>query len=71
MTWQAYVTQSRLQRAAALLAGSDSTVLDVATAVGFEHPSSFTRAFRRWIDQTPSEYQARARRDPTADVRHR
>ena len=61
MTWQAYVTQSRLQRAAALLASSGATVLDVATAVGFEHPSSFTRAFRRWIGETPSRYQARTR----------
>ena len=61
MSWQSYVVQSRLQRAAAHLAGTDATVLEVANAVGFEHPSSFTRAFRRWIGETPSAYQRRVR----------
>lgn len=61
MPWQSYVVQSRLQRAAAQLAATDATVLDVANAVGFENPSSFARAFRRWIGETPSAYQRRVR----------
>jgi transcriptional regulator GlxA family with amidase domain len=62
MPWQSYVVQSRLQRAAGRLAGTDDSVLAVATAVGFENPSSFARAFRRWMGETPSAYQQRARR---------
>lgn len=61
MSWQGYVVQSRLQRAAALLAERDVTVLEAAVAVGFENGSSFARAFRARLGETPSEYQRRVR----------
>jgi AraC-like DNA-binding protein len=61
MSWQAYVVQSRLQRAAALLAERDVSVLEAAVAVGFENGSSFARAFRARLGETPSEYQRRVR----------
>jgi transcriptional regulator GlxA family with amidase domain len=61
LSWQAYVVQSRLQRAAALLAERHVTVLEAAVAVGFENGSSFARAFRARLGETPSEYQRRVR----------
>jgi transcriptional regulator GlxA family with amidase domain len=61
MSWQAYVVQSRLQRAASLLAERDVTVLEAAVAVGFDNGSSFARAFRARLGETPSEYQQRVR----------
>ena len=45
----------------ALLADGDDTVLEVATAVGYESQSSFARAFRRWMGESPSDYRQRVR----------
>lgn len=59
MTWRRYLLESRLLRAMALLAGPDPTVLAVATAVGFESASGFTRAFRRYCGVSPHAYRRR------------
>ena len=61
MTWQAYVAESRLLRAATLLAEGDGSVLDAASAVGYESQSSFAWAFRRWMGESPSAYRERMR----------
>lgn len=60
MTWRAYTRQSRLLRAMALLAEHDRSVIDVATAVGFDSASAFTRAFARQTGESPSAYRKRA-----------
>jgi len=44
----------------ALLTEPSWTVLDVATRVGFESVSAFTRAFVRYVGQPPSVYRRRA-----------
>jgi transcriptional regulator GlxA family with amidase domain len=46
----------RLQRAVDLLAGSTSTVADVAYAVGFNSLSCFGKCFRERFDCPPSEH---------------
>jgi AraC-like DNA-binding protein/quercetin dioxygenase-like cupin family protein len=58
MTWRQYLFESRLLRSMALLAEPGPTILDVATAVGFEG-SSFARAFARHTGETPSAYRRR------------
>ncbi|UGQ13246.1 helix-turn-helix domain-containing protein [Yinghuangia sp. ASG 101] len=35
----------------------DDTVLGVATAVGFDSASAFSRAFRAYSGQTPAEFR--------------
>lgn len=50
----------RMQHAAALLATSDLTVMQVAAKVGFENPSHFARAFRHWHGVAPRAFRARA-----------
>jgi AraC-like DNA-binding protein len=60
MTWRQYVLESRLLRAMARLAEPGPTVLDVATSVGFDSVSAFTRAFRRYCGETPTAYRRRA-----------
>jgi AraC-like DNA-binding protein len=60
MTWRQYLLESRLLRAMARLAEPSPTVLDVATSVGFDSVSAFTRAFRRYCGETPSAYRRRA-----------
>lgn len=68
MTWRTYLLQSRLLRAMTLLAdgtggpGGSRTILDVATAVGFDSPSAFTRAFQGLTGERPSAYRARVSR---------
>jgi transcriptional regulator GlxA family with amidase domain len=64
MTWRRYLLHSRLLRAMALLAESGPSVLDVATFVGFESVSSFTRAFGRYCGETPSSYRVRVTSPP-------
>lgn len=57
MTWRAYTRQARLMQAAALLADPQLSVLQVATRVGFDSASSFTRAFRSAWGRPPSAYR--------------
>jgi transcriptional regulator GlxA family with amidase domain len=57
MSWRTYLLRLRLLRAMALLAETSSTVLDVATKVGFDDPSAFARAFSTYTGQTPSAYR--------------
>ncbi len=48
----------RLQRAAALLLGSEARIIDIAVASGFGSHEAFTRAFRRRFGKSPSQYRA-------------
>lgn len=59
MNWHTYLTRSRLLRAMVLLTDDGPTVLRVATAVGFESHSAFTRAFTAYTGQTPTAYRRR------------
>jgi AraC-like DNA-binding protein len=49
--------EHRMQRAAYLLATSDMSVKEIANAVGYEHTSSFTRAFERRFGRGPRSYR--------------
>lgn len=64
MTWRQYTQQARLMRAAALLTDHELSVLQVATRVGFDSASSFTRAFRGAWGRSPSAYRRHAGHDP-------
>jgi transcriptional regulator GlxA family with amidase domain len=62
MTWREYQLENRLLRAMAILAESGTTILDVATLVGFDSVSAFTRAFARYSGETPTAYRRRVTR---------
>lgn len=49
----------RQRRAIDLLKDPTQSVVSIAHALGYEDPASFTRAFRRWYETTPTEYRAR------------
>ncbi|MFC1437692.1 helix-turn-helix transcriptional regulator [Streptacidiphilus sp. N1-10] len=57
MTWRQYLLHSRLLHAMTLLVRQDSTVLAVATAVGFDSASAFSRAFHAYTGQTPTAFR--------------
>ena len=64
MTWRQYLLQSKLLRATALLTEPRRTVTDVATAVGFNSVSAFTRAFKKLTTETPTAYPPRVTYTP-------
>jgi len=68
MTWRQYVLQSRLLRAMALLTEPSRTVIDVATEIGFDSVSAFTRAFVRLTSETPTSYRRRVTSEPPPGV---
>jgi AraC-like DNA-binding protein len=55
-----WLIDQRLQKAAYLLANSYLSVKEVAGAAGYEHVSSFIRAFERRYVLTPTRYRERA-----------
>jgi AraC-like DNA-binding protein len=62
-----YLTQWRMQLAAAGLRDTDSKVVDVALDVGYESEAAFSRAFRRAVGQSPGAWRrARRARPPRA-----
>lgn len=51
------LAEQRLQRAAHLLAHSNLRIKEIAYAAGYEHASSFIRAFERRFAQAPRCYR--------------
>jgi AraC-like DNA-binding protein len=54
-----YLTQRRMQLAAALLHGSDAALAEVARRVGYESEFAFNRAFKRHHEVPPGVYRQR------------
>jgi len=53
-----YIQVMRLRRASYRLAFSpERRIIDIAIEAGFENPESFTRAFKRYIGQSPSQFR--------------
>ncbi|QOC23908.1 response regulator [Wenzhouxiangella sp. AB-CW3] len=52
-----FIRDFRLRRAAEMLRQTDSSISEIAFAVGFRRQSAFTRAFRSHFNCTPSEYR--------------
>jgi AraC-like DNA-binding protein len=51
------LVEHRLQHAAQLLADSDLSIKEISHRVGYEHHSSFVRAFQRRFAQAPKHYR--------------
>ena len=52
-----FVNQARVEAAKAMLQESQSSVLDIALATGFNARSSFYKAFKHFTEMTPSQYR--------------
>ena len=51
------LTEQRMQQATDLLVHTNMSIKEIASAIGYEHTSSFTRAFERRFRQAPSCYR--------------
>lgn len=52
-----YVTRNRLEYAAKLLFHTNDTVTEIATRVGYDNLSSFSKAFKKRFDISPADYR--------------
>jgi AraC-like DNA-binding protein len=52
-----YLTTWRMQKAATLLQKGDNKVVDVAKSVGYDSGATFSKAFKRVVHVTPSEFR--------------
>jgi len=56
LSTSAFIRSQRLKQALHLLKTSDSTINEIAYAVGFNTPSYFMKCFKETFKKTPSEY---------------
>jgi AraC-like DNA-binding protein len=55
----AYLLTRRLERAAALLRGTDRSVIEICLSVGLQGVGSFTTSFTRTYGMSPTAYRAK------------
>jgi AraC-type DNA-binding domain-containing proteins len=65
----AFIRHIRLEEACALLESTDKTVSQIASLVGFEDPSYFTRAFTEALGSSPTSFRTRQERLPRDTAR--
>jgi two-component system response regulator YesN len=63
-----WLIKFRMQKAAYLLANSYLSVKEIARAVGYEHVSSFIRAFEHKYLLTPTRFRERADADADTSI---
>jgi len=56
-----FVLEQRFRRAQHFLRTSDMTILEVSVRTGFADQGHFTKAFRRFVGVTPTEYRVQSR----------
>lgn len=56
-SFQQLLDEVRQERACWLLEHTDTTVEEIAHALGYEDASNFSRTFKRWCGKTPREYK--------------
>ncbi|MBV1866895.1 MAG: AraC family transcriptional regulator [Marinosulfonomonas sp.] len=57
VSFQGLLNQTRRRLAEGLLVQSDHSIAEIAFLTGFSEQSSFSRAFRGWLDQTPASFR--------------
>ena len=57
LCYRELVEQIRMEQACIFLDSSDLNLAELAQALGYTDPSSFSRAFRRWKSISPRDYR--------------
>ncbi|AWM85474.1 AraC family transcriptional regulator [Microvirga sp. 17 mud 1-3] len=58
LAFRQVANEIRFQIACELLENTNMALSQIATVLRYSEPSAFTRAFRRWSEQTPSAWRA-------------
>lgn len=58
-TWRGVVDRVRMDRSRDLLRNSMRPIAAIAYEVGYSDPAHFTRAFKRWTEESPAAYRRR------------
>jgi AraC-like DNA-binding protein len=56
-TYQNIVDEARLEQAMHLLQNTRISIEEIAHQLGYNDPSNFGRAFRRWLDMSPRTFR--------------
>lgn len=59
-TYQLLLNEARRTLSIKLLRETNEPVSAIAYEIGFEHPSHFGRAFKKWTGQSPSDFRAQS-----------
>lgn len=63
-SYREVVDAARRERAIAMLLETDLSLVQIAVALGYQEHSGFTRAFKRWVGVSPSEFRSICGRSP-------
>jgi len=67
LSFRQVANEVRFEIACELLANTDMALGQIAATLKYSEPSAFTRAFRRWCGQSPSEWRASRRPDDRSE----
>ena len=56
-SYQDLLADARKTRATTLLRGSDASIEQIATALGYADAANFARAFQKWTGKSPSSFR--------------
>ena len=62
-SYQTIVDESRRQLAEDLLLNTEYALIEIAYMTGFSEQSAFTRAFKRWLGQTPLHFRTQPQKE--------
>jgi AraC-like DNA-binding protein len=66
LSYLALLDQTVRQEAEKLLASDEMDIQDIANLLGYINPANFTRAFKKWTGETPSQFRTKVRSSPAA-----
>lgn len=59
ISFQQLLEETRRRDACNLIENSELDLQEVASRLGYQNPANFTRAFRKWTSESPSQYRQR------------
>ncbi len=62
MTPKEYIQQLRIKKAKELIVDTDYSMIQIGLMVGYQHPSSFSRAFKDLTGLSPNEYRIKSKK---------
>jgi len=68
LSLNSFLANARLEKAAELLRSTEMQIKEITYTVGYNHASSFDRAFKKKFRSSPNSYRNRQRLSQTAEL---